>query len=75
MLTLKDFLFISWYVQPIIVIDYHNGILHESANIEKIKESALYSGINHDLKADNELMNRYVYSYGAIDDHMIIEVR
>ena len=73
--TLKNFLNHVWYVQEIIILDYTNRILQETTDINKIKESALYAGTNHDLRDDNELMNRYVYNLGAIDGYLIIELR
>ena len=73
--TLKNLLNHVWYVQEVIILDYTNRILQDTTDIDKIKASALYAGTNHNLKDDNELMNRYVYNLGAIDGYLVIELR
>ena len=73
--TLNKFLLNTWYTQNIIVIDCKDTILSKTADLEKIKAAALYSGTNHDMRNDNPLMTRDVYNFGAIDSYLIIEVR
>lgn len=64
-----------WYVQEIIVIKDSDRVLNKYADINKIKDHAIYSGTVGNIKS-TELKNftQDVKSFGTIDNVMIIEI-
>ena len=74
MMTLNELTNMMWYVQEMIIVE---GKMPETANTDKIRETAIFAGDNAELRSDNykDLKGRYIQSFGAIDDFVIITLK
>ena len=72
MQTVRDFVSRLWYTENMMIIPYkHEPITYPT--LDNFRQISIYEGINHTLK-DNEILNKWVKSYGVIDSVLIIEV-
>ena len=75
-MTLNELTNMMWYVQEMIILDKdHDQIAY--ADIEDLKSQAIFVGDNMELRSDNykDLKGRYIQSFGAIDDFVIITLK
>lgn len=72
-MTVSEFLGRCWYLTKLVIIKWQVfDTVKEAANIEQIKEKAIYVGTPHELNSD--IHNMSLDSYGIIDDYLIILV-
>lgn len=72
-MTVNEFLGRCWYRTDLVIIKWQVfDTVKEAANIEQIKEKAIYVGTPHELNSD--IQNMSLDSYGIIDDYLIILV-
>ena len=73
MMTVNDLTNMMWYIQHIIIVDQVSNVY----NLGKVKENALFVGDNAELRSDlyKDLKNRYVQSFGSIDDYIVITLK
>ena len=75
-MTVNEFIMKTWYTQYIIIIKMEELDKLDTADIVVIKEAALFSGTVHELRSClyKDIYTMNVYSYGVIDDCLVIEV-
>ena len=73
-MTLNELSMMMWYAQELIIVE---GKMPETANTDKIRETAIFSGDNMELRSDNykDLKSRIIQSIGAIDDFVIVTLK
>lgn len=71
-MTVSEFLGRCWCLTKLVIIKWQVFDTVKEANIEQIKEKAIYVGTPHELNSD--VHNMSLDSYGIIDDHLIILV-
>ena len=76
MMTVSEFLGRCWYRTNLVIIKWRVFDTVKEANIEQIKEKAIYVGTPHELNNDihKNIHNMSLDSYGIIDGHLIILV-
>lgn len=78
-MTVNDFTSKAWYATEIAVIEEkaHQEAMYKGGDlIDNIIEKSLWNGYNSKLQSDTlqNIKNRYVKSFGAVDDYVIIIV-
>ena len=75
-MTVNEFIMKTWYIQYIIIVKMQELKKLSNEDIIAIKEVALFSGTVYEFRSylykNIYIMN--VYSYGVIDNCLIIEV-
>lgn len=75
-MTVNEFIMNTWYLQHIIIIKMEELDKLDMEDIVIIKEASLFSGTVHELRSClyKDIYTMNVYSYGVIDNCLIIEV-
>lgn len=75
-MTVNEFVMKTWYIQHIIIVKMQELNKLSNEDLIAIKEVALFSGTVHEFRSClyKDIYNMNVYSYGVIDNCLIIEV-